>query len=69
MTRKLETREGDLNASFISGLHRPHWFYECGRSGRVPGQEQEAEQEYRKALELNPDLERAKRGLEALSRH
>lgn len=35
---------------------------------RVPGREEEAEQEYRKALQLNPGIEKAKRGLEALGR-
>jgi hypothetical protein len=36
---------------------------------RVPGRQAEAEVEYRKALNLNPDLDAAKRGLEALGRH
>lgn len=35
----------------------------------VPGREEEAAQEYRRALQLNPAIERAKRGLEALGRN
>jgi protein O-mannosyl-transferase len=35
----------------------------------VPGREEEAGHEYRKALQLNPGLESAKRGLEALGRN